>query len=153
MSEPKREPIMGDAAKLNEALLSAAEYGGDFNSLRYWLTRAAEAIHPAPHPEARAEPDYTCPKCGAKNHHTPTYFSMCGCPSWEMAAAANARIAELVRERDEAYRKGVAAAKEACAKRLEGARFSHPWRKEPNIMCFGNVEAARIVRETEVPDA
>lgn len=48
----------------------------------------------------------------------------------------------LRKERDEAYREGVAAAKEACAKRL--------------VRCAGDVAypswtAARIVRETEVP--
>lgn len=137
---------------------------------------------PAPQSEAKAEPDYTCPKCGKDFR----WAEECACPPVYVVSTANARIAELVREREEArkelreiydaepvlmaerhkvwtqakddgfregYRKGVAAAKEACAKRLEGARFSHPWRKEPNIMCFGNVEAARIVRETEVPDA
>lgn len=139
--------------------------------------RMAELFPPAPPqpaPEAKAEPDYTCPKCGAE-----------ACPhSWsDRLVYANARIAELMRERDEAraelreiydaepvlvaerhkvwekakddgfregYRKGVAAAKEACARRLvcteDGvivgcSRSFH----------VGVRYASTIVRETEVP--
>lgn len=168
---------MGDAAKLREALLSAAEYGGEFNSLRYWLTRAGQAIQtappqperdvpnldcwhcpPQPEPEAKAKPDYTCPKCGKDFRRA----EECACPPVYVVSTANARIAELVRERDEAregllkseadryldFRKGVAAAKEACAKAVEAkADAENPfWFSVANMV-------ARTIRETEVPDA
>lgn len=45
-----RPAITGDARALREALESAAEYGNDYNSLRYWLNNAAAAID-LPEPE------------------------------------------------------------------------------------------------------
>jgi len=120
-------------------------------------------LAPAPQPEARAEPvatneaithnigvaapDYTCPRCGgvfAPGNYT------CKCPAQDAIAAANARIAELVRERDEAYRKGVAAAKEACAKRFLDEADAHSNDGNPIWFTLSQM-SARIVRETEVP--
>lgn len=105
----------------------------------------ARLAPPAPQPEAKAEPDYTCPKCGEDTLATGT----CRCGSvWQTLAAANARIAELVRERDEAYRKGVSAAKEACAKAIEVADGGGSVLSATFAALH---RAARIVRETEVP--
>lgn len=104
-------------------------------------------VTPAPQPEAKAEPDYTCPKCGENTANTGT----CACGTiWHSLAAANARIAELVRERDEAYRKGVAAAKEACAKRFLDEVDAHFNSGNPVWFTLSKM-SARIVRETEVP--
>lgn len=61
--------------------------------------RMRELFPPAPpQPEAKAEPDYTCPKCG---EDTAVAGRCCHSRPF-IVAAANARIAELTRERDEA---------------------------------------------------
>ena len=119
--------------------------------------RMAELFPPAPQPEAKAEPDYTCPKCGSMD------AGDCICSRRAAAAAANARIAELVRDVDglaqqlavalrehgESYAKGAAAAKEACAKRLareaalESINFEH-------AIASHKIRCARVVRELDV---
>lgn len=131
----------------------------------------AEACAPPPPPalEARAEPDYTCPKCGGWCGRDK---GNCFCRDSEIVAAANARIAELTRERDEArgraahitvhrpdtyeakregFREGVAAAKEACAKRLEALAEGCERHSGDIASARRYLDVARIVRETEVP--
>lgn len=140
--------------------------------------RLAELFPPAPpQPEAakpEPEPDYTCPKCGEDNGD----HDWCSCRTWEITAAANARIRELERERDEdawhagwqvamheltearveahkAHAAGAAAMREAIAKRLEEA--AERWLNSLDAMGqakhFSLTVAATIARETEVPHA
>ena len=59
---------------------------------------------PKPEPAPEDPPDYSCPICG---EDTLDSSGKCQCGVWSALAAANRRIAQLTRERDEARERGI----------------------------------------------